>query len=83
MQPQPLRPCTRERHVIVLRRKRSHTYGASVAHSPAAGWDVERRAAYVTWAERVVAGCRGSHPGLERLFDETVSQARGILHDER
>jgi len=35
--------------------------------------------AYVAWAEKVVAGCRGVNAVLDRMFDETVMQARSAL----
>ncbi|MFP5306708.1 MAG: HD domain-containing protein, partial [Gammaproteobacteria bacterium] len=35
--------------------------------SPPAGWSVERRAAYLDWANEVVAGLRGVHPKLEAI----------------
>ncbi len=31
---------------------------------------------YVTWAEKVVAGCRGVNALLDRMFDETVKLSR-------
>jgi (p)ppGpp synthase/HD superfamily hydrolase len=31
---------------------------------------------YVTWAEKVVAGCRGVNAVLDRMFDKTVKLAR-------
>jgi (p)ppGpp synthase/HD superfamily hydrolase len=34
---------------------------------------------YLTWAEKVVAGCRGVNAALDRTFDETVQQARSTL----
>jgi len=34
---------------------------------------------YVTWAEKVVAGCRGVNAVLDRMFDETVKLARSAL----
>jgi (p)ppGpp synthase/HD superfamily hydrolase len=34
---------------------------------------------YVTWAEKVVAGCRGVNAELDRMFDETVKLARSKL----
>ena len=34
---------------------------------------------YVAWAEKVVAGCRGVNAALDRMFDETVKQARSTL----
>lgn len=37
--------------------------------APPEGWPVERKREYYDWAERVVAGVRGTHAGLEALFD--------------
>lgn len=37
--------------------------------SPPADWPVERKEAYFDWAAKVVAGLRGTHPGLEAVFD--------------
>ena len=34
---------------------------------------------YVDWAEKVVAGCRGSNAHLDRMFDDTVKLARSTL----
>jgi (p)ppGpp synthase/HD superfamily hydrolase len=34
---------------------------------------------YVTWAEKVVAGCHGVNAVLDRMFDETVRAARSTL----
>jgi (p)ppGpp synthase/HD superfamily hydrolase len=34
---------------------------------------------YVTWAEKVVAGCRGGNAPLDSLFDEAVANARSAL----
>ena len=34
---------------------------------------------YLTWAEAVVAGCRGVNAMLDRTFDETVKLARSSL----
>lgn len=41
--------------------------------SPPAGWSLERRRGYFEWAKQVVDGLRGTHPKLERLFDEAHS----------
>jgi (p)ppGpp synthase/HD superfamily hydrolase len=34
---------------------------------------------YVTWVEKVVAGCRSVNAVLDRMFDETVKLARSTL----
>ena len=36
---------------------------------PPANWDSERKLEYFKWAERVVAGVRGTNPVLEKIFD--------------
>lgn len=41
-----------------------------VTDSPPAHWPLERRQAYFEWAKQVIDGVRGTHPVLERLFDE-------------
>ena len=47
-----------------------------VAHSPPPDWSWQRRSEYLDWASRVVAGCRGVNPELERCFDETLAKGR-------
>jgi guanosine-3',5'-bis(diphosphate) 3'-pyrophosphohydrolase len=41
-----------------------------VAAGPPAHWPLERRRGYFEWARAVIDGLRGTHAGLERLFDE-------------
>ena len=41
-----------------------------VAASPPANWPVARQQEYFDWARSVVDGLRGTHPGLEHLFDQ-------------
>ena len=36
---------------------------------PPAGWSEERKSEYFKWAGKVVDGLRGTHPGLEEIFD--------------
>lgn len=40
--------------------------------SPPADWDLARKQAYFLWAKQVVDGLRGTHPGLELVFDAIV-----------
>lgn len=42
--------------------------------APPADWSADRKRAYFDWAARVVAGLRGSHAGLERIFDEIYAR---------
>jgi guanosine-3',5'-bis(diphosphate) 3'-pyrophosphohydrolase len=44
-----------------------------------AEWPLQRKREYLEWAEKVVAGLRGSHSDLERLFDQTVQEKRALL----
>ena len=44
-----------------------------VAYQPPAKWDLTRRREYFEWAKAVVDQMRGSHPGLERKFDEAYA----------
>jgi guanosine-3',5'-bis(diphosphate) 3'-pyrophosphohydrolase len=50
-----------------------------VAHAPPRAWAQERREQYLVWAKRVVDGCRGTSPGLERCFDESVAEGEALL----
>ena len=43
--------------------------------SPPADWPLQRRREYLTWSERVVAGCRGANPKLDQAFDQAISRA--------
>jgi guanosine-3',5'-bis(diphosphate) 3'-pyrophosphohydrolase len=45
-----------------------------VAGNPPVGWDLARRQAYFDWALEVVDRMRGTHAGLEVLFDIAYSQ---------
>jgi hypothetical protein len=47
--------------------------------SPPTNWDIARVADYIDWAEKVVAGCRGLNPALERAFDAAVTDARAAV----
>jgi guanosine-3',5'-bis(diphosphate) 3'-pyrophosphohydrolase len=53
-----------------------------VIANPPAGWPLERRWAYLDWAERVVEGCRGANPGLEEVFDDLLRAGREVLRRE-
>ena len=39
-----------------------------------ADWSLERRQAYFDWAHKVIQQLRGTHPGLESLFDEIYAR---------
>lgn len=49
-----------------------------VTHDPP-DWRIERRLEYLAWAERVVAGCRGTNAYLERYFDEVLARGRELF----
>ena len=44
-----------------------------VADHPPARWDLARRREYFDWAKAVVDHMRGTHPELERRFDEAYA----------
>ena len=46
-----------------------------LAAGPPKDWSLERRREYFDWARRVVDQVRGTHPGLEAIFDRAY-QAR-------
>ncbi len=50
-----------------------------ITQYPPAEWSLERRREYLTWAEQVVAGCRGLNPQLDRVFDASIATARTAL----
>lgn len=50
----------------------------SIADAPP-DWPHARKAAYLDWAEAVVAGCRGVDPALEDAFDAALTHARKVL----
>jgi guanosine-3',5'-bis(diphosphate) 3'-pyrophosphohydrolase len=47
-----------------------------VMDSPPSDWSLDRRREYLDWTEKVVAGCRGTNPGLEKLYDEVLEKGR-------
>ncbi|HEX5420938.1 MAG TPA: HD domain-containing protein [Gammaproteobacteria bacterium] len=42
-------------------------------------WPLERRMDYLAWAEKVVAGCRGTNAELEQCFDQVLTRGRALL----
>jgi GTP diphosphokinase / guanosine-3',5'-bis(diphosphate) 3'-diphosphatase len=44
-----------------------------IAARPPAGWSLARRQEYFEWAKEVVDKLRGTHPGLERKFDDAYA----------
>ena len=50
-----------------------------VTDSPPEDWNIQRRTDYLNWASRVVDGCRGASPHLERYFDETLARGTEAL----
>jgi guanosine-3',5'-bis(diphosphate) 3'-pyrophosphohydrolase len=45
-----------------------------LANDPPAQWSVERQREYFDWAKQVIDQLRGTHAGLEALFDEAYSK---------
>jgi (p)ppGpp synthase/HD superfamily hydrolase len=55
----------------------------AIAHSPPAGWTLQRRREYLHWSERVIAGCRGCSGPLEALFDRVLAEGHAVLDAEQ
>ena len=51
----------------------------ALGDSPPADWPHHRLEAYVDWAGRVIAGCRGVDAVLEARFDADMAQSRMLL----
>jgi GTP diphosphokinase / guanosine-3',5'-bis(diphosphate) 3'-diphosphatase len=51
--------------------------------SPPADWPLQRRREYLTWSEKVVAGCRGVNAKLDQAFDKALAQAQTTLDLKR
>ena len=47
-----------------------------IAASPPADWSIQRQRDYFEWAKAVVDGLRGTHPTLERIFEEAYRRGR-------
>ncbi len=52
----------------------------NMAHAVPQGWSRQRIEEYFNWADAVVAGLRGAHPGLEACYDEAARQGRAALN---
>jgi len=44
----------------------------AILHSPPTDWSRDRKHEYFTWADSVVAGCRGVNTWLETQFDDAL-----------
>lgn len=51
----------------------------ALVHWPPDDWSPQRKWAYADWTERVVAGCRGVNPALERAYDAELRATRERL----
>ena len=71
---------SREAKLVKLADKTANV--RDVAESPPPDWPRERRAEYLAWAERVVAGLRGVNRALEENFDRALAEARRRLPGE-
>jgi guanosine-3',5'-bis(diphosphate) 3'-pyrophosphohydrolase len=53
-----------------------------VVANPPSDWPLQRKREYLEWAERVVAGCRGTNEALERHFDDLLRAGREAFAHE-
>jgi len=51
----------------------------SIIQTPPTEWSLERKREYLDWSARVVAGCRGCNPALERAYDDILAEGKQIL----
>lgn len=47
-----------------------------ITSDPPVGWNLERIIEYFDWAEKVVDGLRGVNNELDRMFDDSLNEAR-------
>ena len=50
-----------------------------IIHHPPGNWTTERRLQYLTWAEQVLQGLRGTHTKLESRLSELIEFGRSQL----
>lgn len=53
-----------------------------ITDNPPSSWSLERRGAYLDWAENVVAGFRGIDQALEDRFDDVLRRGRELVGNE-
>ncbi|WP_005032427.1 HD domain-containing protein [Holophaga foetida] len=68
--------CSREAKLVKLADKICNL--RDMLASAPAGWSIERKLDYFDWAARVVAGLRGTHGGLEAMFDEVYARRMDV-----
>ncbi len=51
----------------------------NLVSTPPADWSLERRQEYLLWTEQVVAGLRGTNPGLEAYYDQELASGKLLL----
>jgi GTP diphosphokinase / guanosine-3',5'-bis(diphosphate) 3'-diphosphatase len=54
-----------------------------VATSPPSDWPMQRRLEYFAWAKDVIDRLRGTHAGLEAMFDRVHADGLAQLHKQR
>lgn len=52
---------------------------SDILHNPPENWTDERRADYIEWGKKVVAGLRGVNEDLEKNFDKLIFKANEKL----
>jgi len=49
-----------------------------ILRSPPPKWTLQRKQDYFDWSEKVLAGLRGTHPVLEKLYEELLARKREL-----
>ena len=50
---------------------------SDIINHPPANWEPQRKLDYLTWAENVMAGLKGSNEQLEKKLEELIEEGRG------
>jgi len=50
-----------------------------IREDPPSSWSVERKLAYLQWADAVYAGLKGINPSLDRLFEQELAKTKQAI----
>ena len=53
-----------------------------ITENPPDDWSKQRKAEYIDWGVKVVAGLRGVNESLERHFDQLINEAKEKLTED-
>lgn len=50
-----------------------------ILKSPPEDWSLDRKHEYLEWTNKVVDGCRGINPCLEKVYDSALAEGKSLL----